>query len=118
MEDAIGRPLLHTEHVHHIDGNRANNALDNLQLLDTALHARITHTRRPPVLHCWSCGWPIPTTRRTIFRVGDSPAKRHVFCCKPCFWDWLRAIAAARRNNLPLPTKAPICPLEDLLFPT
>ena len=32
MEQALGRKLSDTETVHHIDGNRANNELSNLQL--------------------------------------------------------------------------------------
>ena len=32
MARALGRPLLLTETVHHIDGDKSNNALENLQL--------------------------------------------------------------------------------------
>lgn len=41
MEEVIGRRLVRGEQVHHVDGNKANNAMANLRLLDRAEHMRI-----------------------------------------------------------------------------
>ena len=41
MEQAIGRKLSTDEIVHHKDGNRLNNSLDNLEILSRSDHARM-----------------------------------------------------------------------------
>jgi len=41
MEERLGRRLMPDEHVHHIDGNRLNNADNNLALVTRSGHARI-----------------------------------------------------------------------------
>lgn len=42
MEKAIGRKLQATEHVHHLDGNKQNNSIENLQIINPSEHARVT----------------------------------------------------------------------------
>jgi uncharacterized protein (DUF1330 family) len=43
MEKHIGRPLERKEMVHHIDGNKENNDISNLALLDFSQHTTINH---------------------------------------------------------------------------
>ena len=40
VEQQIGRDLLTEEHVHHKDGNKLNNSIDNLEIISKADHAR------------------------------------------------------------------------------
>lgn len=41
MEKFIGRTLLKTEVVHHIDKNKSNNKIDNLRLMNKSEHAKL-----------------------------------------------------------------------------
>src|SRR6185295_6832920 len=49
MEQAIGRLLLKNEHVHHINGNRADNRLENLILLTSSEHGNLHNPKGKPV---------------------------------------------------------------------
>lgn len=44
MEEYLGRKLSKDEVVHHIDGNKRNNSIENLEVLTRAEHSRI-HTK-------------------------------------------------------------------------
>lgn len=46
MEQHLGRKLLPNEDVHHIDGNKANNAIENLQVIDHGEHSALTNKER------------------------------------------------------------------------
>jgi hypothetical protein len=41
MENYLGRELLNTEHIHHIDGNPKNNNIDNLMVLSNSEHRKL-----------------------------------------------------------------------------
>lgn len=53
IEQELGRELLSTEHVHHIDNNGLNNSRDNLILLTASEHARLTCSQiKKPMCRC------------------------------------------------------------------
>lgn len=41
IEDSMGRPLLDSEKVHHIDGNKQNNHLSNLKVVTQSEHMKL-----------------------------------------------------------------------------
>ena len=46
MEEHLGRTLLSTEHIHHIDGNPKNNKVSNLQIVTHSEHGKIENRYR------------------------------------------------------------------------
>lgn len=46
MELHLGRPLAPDEDVHHVDGNKQNNDLSNLEVVNHAEHSRVHHEGR------------------------------------------------------------------------
>lgn len=46
MEQHIGRHLLRSEDIHHINGNKTDNRIENLQLILKAEHTKLHHNYR------------------------------------------------------------------------
>ncbi len=51
MEKFLGRVLLSSEIIHHIDGNKQNNAISNLFLAETNSKHQLAHSSMEPIIY-------------------------------------------------------------------
>ncbi len=56
MSEWLERPLTKDEDVHHIDGNKQNNLIFNLQLIDHTYHSYIERKKNMSERFCLLCG--------------------------------------------------------------
>lgn len=75
MENHIGRLLTEDEIVHHIDGNKKNNSLDNLEIMSKTEHSR--HHRPKQVLI-------INTCKNCNKEFSRRKGLTNVFCSRRC----------------------------------
>lgn len=78
MEQHLGRPLLSTEQVHHINHDRLDNRVENLEVVTVQQHAE-RHTWRPVTKVCVVCAaefTPRKTKRARQQTCGDVCKRR------------------------------------------
>lgn len=71
----IGRDLRPDEDVHHLDGNRRNNDISNLELCPHSVHAKNHHDARE--VSCPFCGNPTKSRRGICKKCYDRWRYRH-----------------------------------------
>lgn len=101
MEKHLGRKLV-GEHVHHRDGNKLNNSLDNLMIVDKRFHAqehariRIRALGGDPELHKF-CGHCKTMKLRSEFHKSRGTYDGLFMWCKECNCAYVRRANARKK---------------------
>ena len=92
MENKIGRLLAHNEEIHHIDQNKENDSIENLQLTTKSEHTQIHNKRVSSIEVVCACGKEF-REKPSIFRRREKRNKTGVYCSLSCAGKFALAVA-------------------------
>lgn len=90
METHLGRELLPDEEVHHIDGDKTHDELDNLQVINRTSHRKLHSSKYHDTLEvCCECGKIFTVTAKQHSNKAVNAKRGHgeankYFCSKQC----------------------------------
>lgn len=92
MTEAIGRPLKRNEYVHHKNGNKRDNRLENLEIMSPLDHNRHHFAKYPLTKKCVVCG--------KEFTPSKTKRKRAKTCSHECWLILTQNYAKARQKPI------------------
>lgn len=93
MEQHLGRELTKDEDVHHIDGDKTNDTIENLEIISKKEHNKHHAEERRKYYDteeiCYICGNPIEVSAKSHYNKASKNKIRDIssnkyFCCKKC----------------------------------
>lgn len=92
MQEHIGRKLERTEYVHHINGDKMDNRLENLMIISPLEHNRLHFEKLPKVKICKVCG--------KEFTPPVKHRRRNSICSKECWLVWQKQTAISKNKPI------------------
>ena len=80
VEKHIGRKLKRNEHIHHINGDKKDNRIENLCIMSPQEHVDLHKTKHPKSKLCKVCG--------KEFNPPVKHRKRNTICSEECWRIW------------------------------